>query len=55
MTPCTGTSWASKGSGPEMFSAYAKDALQRMVLTLDTLRERGNIDLAHETAARRRF
>ena len=41
---------ASKGSGPEMVSAYAKDVLQRMVLTLDILRERGNIDLAHEAA-----
>jgi len=30
--------------------AYAVDAWQRGVLTLDTLRERGNIDLAHEAA-----
>ena len=31
-------------------SAYWIDALQRAVLTLDTLRERGNIDLSHEAA-----
>lgn len=31
-------------------SAYWIDALQRAVLTVDTLRERGNIDLAHEAA-----
>ncbi len=41
---------ASEGRGLDIVSAYAKDALQRMVLTLDTLRERGNIDMAHEAA-----
>ena len=41
---------ASEGRGLEMFSAYARDAMQRSVLMLDTLRERGNIDLAHEAA-----
>src|SRR5512134_3660897 len=30
--------------------AYATDAMQRGVLTLDTLRQRGNNDLAHEAA-----
>ena len=31
-------------------SDYATDAAQRFVLTLDTLRERGNNDIAHEAA-----
>ncbi len=31
-------------------SDYATDATQRFVLTLDTLRERGNNDIAHEAA-----
>lgn len=40
----------SQGNGLEVASTYAKDAWQRMVLTLDALRERGNIDIAHEAA-----
>jgi pimeloyl-ACP methyl ester carboxylesterase len=31
-------------------TAYSVDAAQRAVLTLDTLRERGNTDIAHEAA-----
>lgn len=38
------------GSWLTQAQAYWVDALQRTALTLDTLRERGNNDLAHEAA-----
>lgn len=38
------------GSWLNQAQAYWTDALQRTALTLDTLRERGNNDLAHEAA-----
>ncbi len=38
------------GNSMQFFSDYATDASQRAILTLDTLRERGNIDLAHKAA-----
>jgi pimeloyl-ACP methyl ester carboxylesterase len=34
----------------ENWAAYATDAVQRAILTLDTLRQRGNNDFAHEAA-----
>jgi hypothetical protein len=44
---------AHSGTGPAGAAAafsYAVDAMQRGILTLDVLRERGNNDLAHEAA-----
>lgn len=38
----------AQGKGQELVSSYAKDAAQRMLLTVDALRERGNVDIAHE-------
>ena len=35
---------------PQLAFAYAQDAVQRAVLTLDVLRRRGNNDIAHEAA-----
>jgi len=37
-----------KGEVAQQAAEYGVDATQRAVLTLDTLRQRGNIDLAHE-------
>ena len=37
--------WAATGGG-----GYVRDALERSVLVLDTLRRRGNADLAHAEA-----
>jgi pimeloyl-ACP methyl ester carboxylesterase len=39
-----------KGEAARDAAEYSVDATQRMVLTLDTLRERGNNDLQHEAA-----
>ncbi|MDR3495106.1 MAG: DUF3141 domain-containing protein [Ancalomicrobiaceae bacterium] len=44
---------AQLSGGPSWFdlvSAYSRDAAERTILTLDTLRERGNNDVAHEAA-----
>ena len=41
---------ASGGQSLSDASAYAVDAAQRLLLTLDVLRERGNNDKAHEDA-----
>jgi len=42
---------ATAGGGfAELATSYGVDAAQRMVLTLDVLRERGNGDIAHEAA-----
>ncbi len=41
---------AARGSSLDLISSYAKDAWQRLVLTLDVLRERGNEDIAHQAA-----
>jgi pimeloyl-ACP methyl ester carboxylesterase len=41
---------AAQGRGFELFTGYAQDAAQRTALTLDVLRERGNIDIEHEAA-----
>lgn len=41
---------AVSGALPGLAKSYAQDWLQRSVLTLDILRERGNIDIAHENA-----
>jgi pimeloyl-ACP methyl ester carboxylesterase len=40
----------AENSLPDLFTAYAVDAAQRAVLTLDVLRERGNNDRLHEQA-----
>lgn len=48
-----GERFARLGAGSaacEAALAYATDAVQRGILTLDTLRQRGNNDLAHEAA-----
>lgn len=44
--------WAMALGGqlPQQAGSYAVDAAQRLCLTLDTLRERGNQDQAHEAA-----
>lgn len=39
-----------RGQAAQDAAEYGVDATQRAVLTLDTLRERGNIDLEHEAA-----
>jgi pimeloyl-ACP methyl ester carboxylesterase len=39
-----------KGDTAKQVAEYGIDATQRMVLTLDTLRERGNTDIEHEAA-----
>ena len=41
---------AAAGKLAETASAYAVDASQRSILTLDTLRQRGNADIAHMEA-----
>ncbi len=41
---------AAQGHALELFTSYAQDAGQRMALTLDVLRERGNVDVEHEAA-----
>jgi pimeloyl-ACP methyl ester carboxylesterase len=40
----------TRGTGPEMASAYMTDAMQRSVLFWNAMMERGNIDIAHEEA-----
>ena len=48
-----GRAFGEAATGQRMFDdakAYAADAWQRGVLTLDVLRERGNNDIAHEAA-----
>lgn len=39
-----------EGQSAQQAAEYGIDAAQRLVLTLDTLRERGNTDIAHEAA-----
>ncbi|MEJ1158388.1 DUF3141 domain-containing protein [Prosthecomicrobium sp. N25] len=39
---------AAAGTLPDLIAAYARDAAERGVLTLDALRERGNNDIAHQ-------
>jgi pimeloyl-ACP methyl ester carboxylesterase len=41
---------ARKGELAQSAQEYARDAMERAVLTLDVLRERGNNDIAHEAA-----
>jgi pimeloyl-ACP methyl ester carboxylesterase len=41
---------ALKGELTQAAQEYARDAVERTVLTIDVLRERGNNDIAHETA-----
>ena len=40
----------SQNRAMEQLAEYLRDASQRMILTLDVLRERGDNDLAHEAA-----